>query len=691
MSTTAAAAVGTNTAGSSGATASQAWAILKRHARDEITHLRLLELCRDNDRVSNMVTVYNSSTSRTDSNDDQQQQQQQQHMMMVDLSRQRMTLETLNHLLRLARARNIKDFITRLAWGPGNDPNHPIVPKRVRTAAMKNHHHRQQDEADQGASRIPSSSSSSGSAIPSYHLCLRAPKGSEMLLQDGTNATTSIHSEWDRIQRVSESLRRGKLPGVTGQMIRDVVVIGQGVSIMALRFVYLALCKDEQATIGRRAGMTDARRMQAAGQRRIKFVTSVDPVRVAGVVADSDAATTLVVTIAFTGKEETMIATGLLQSWLFQSLGVLQGRRPADQVLSKHMVFITGNERLGVQRKPETIFVLPDHSRSEPFSTFTATTLFPLAFVFGWSIVEKFIHGAHDMDTHFVETNPRHNLPVLLALTDVWNEAFLQSNGRVVTPFTEAFAAYPAFCAALESQTCGNTSGAAMAVVGSRVVDGGLHHAYDRSLYQSRLQQPTELVMVLDSQISSNAMLGLTDMEEIHAAQDALLCSLFAHADELAFGSSTTDGKGAGFLSPNWTTGSSGNGAGNSTTPLDHASLNTLENTSDGNRPSALILCGRLDAFACGQFVALAEHRSAIKARLWDMDPFVQEIGSTLRSSRMEALKETLRTMFVSDVGAEEDDEDVAADTNLSTRTILRHYSNLMRDQRVYTVNGGLS
>jgi hypothetical protein len=34
-----------------GATASQAWAILKRHARDEIEPLRLQELCRDNDSL----------------------------------------------------------------------------------------------------------------------------------------------------------------------------------------------------------------------------------------------------------------------------------------------------------------------------------------------------------------------------------------------------------------------------------------------------------------------------------------------------------------------------------------------------------------------------------------------------------------------------------------------------------------
>jgi glucose-6-phosphate isomerase len=621
-----------------GATPSQAMAILKRHARDEITPLRLRELCRDNDRVSSLVTVYNSTN--------------EQHMFMVDLSRQRMTLETLNHLMRLARARDIKAFITRLAWG-GNVHDSSILPSRST------------EEADEGAGRF----TDQALPIPSYHLSLRAPRGSEMLLENGTNAVTAVHTEWDRIQGVAERLRRGQLPGVTGQMIHDVVVVGQGVSIMALRFVYSALCKDEQASIGRKVGMSGRK---GTGQRRLKFATSVDPIRVASLVSDLDPATTLIVTFAMTGKEDIMTATGLLQSWLFKSLGVLEGRRPAEQILSKHMVFISANARLATERRPETIFVLPDHSRCEPFASFTAATLFPLAVVFGWSIVEQYIQGGHDMDSHFVETNPRHNIPVLLALTDVWNESFLQSSGRVMTPFSEAFAAYPGLCASIESQTCGNAVGS-VTRVGPQVIDGGLHSSYDRSLYQSNRVQPTEVVMMLDPQLTVNAT-GLADKEEIHSAQDALICSLFAHADELAFGSSVTDSRGAS--APSSTT------AAYNHVSLSEEKLNTKENASEGNRPSALVLCGRLDAFACGQFVALAEHRAVVKARLWDFDPFVHETGSTLRCSRTESLKETLKTISIQ--GAVDDDEDETdPNINLSTKTILRHYSNLMRDQGI--------
>lgn len=571
---------------------------------------------------------------------------------MVDLSRQRMTVETLNHLLRLARARDIKAFITRLAWG-GNTQDISVLQTSLRD-----------EEADEGAGRIAEPSK----LIPSYHLSLRAPKGSEMFLEDGTNAVTSVHREWDKMQRLSESLRRGQLPGVTGQMITDVLVVGQGTSIMALQFSYSALCRDEQATSGRKMGMTGRK---GVGYRRLRFVTSVDPVRVASIVADLDATATLVVTIATTGREEIVKATGLLQSWLFKSLGVFDGRRPVDQILSKHMIFITANERLAIERRPETVFVLPGHSQCEPFTSMTATTLLPLSIVFGWSIVEQYIQGAHDLDSHFVESNPRHNLPVLLALADVWNESCLQTSGRVVTPFSEALTDFPAFCAAIESQACGNTSGT-MAPVGLQVINGGLHSVYDRSLYQSNKLLSTELVTMLDPQLAFNTG-DLADKQDIYSAQDTLLCSVFAHADEMAFGSSVADVRGN--LAPNMTTGP----------PLSasEATPNTIENASEGNRASTLLLCGRLDAFACGQLVALAEHRAAVKARLWDLNPFIQESGSSLRGPRITSLKERLQTLLLEghDDDDDNDDED-DPNVNLSTKTILRHYSNIMRGQR---------
>eukprot|EP00980_Cylindrotheca_fusiformis_P003822 scaffold853_cov103-Cylindrotheca_fusiformis.AAC.2 len=633
--------------------------------------LRLQELCRDNDRVSSLVSVHSPAPDR---------------MLVVDLSRQRMNLDTLNHLLRLASARGVRKYITRLAWGE-NDPDNPTLPNRTRNR-------------DRTKSKRLSKHSTGEDELPisSFYLSLRAPEGSKMLNADGTNALRKIHHEWDRIKQVSDSIRRGQLPGVTGSMLRDVVVVGRGVPVMALRFVYLALCKDETATIGRKAGLNDInnRLRGGGGIRRIKFLTSVDPVRAAGVVGALDPATTIVISIALTGTEETSIATNTLKTWLLQSLG--NGRK-TESVLSKHMMLVTGNRKISTDLKRESLFFIPESTGSEPFSTFTAASLLvglqrikfllvlpntnhlnfaglnsqhsqPLSIVFGWPITKHFLDGAHTMDSHFVDSNPRHNLPVLLALTDLWNSLLLKSNGRIMSPFVEALAAYPAFCATIEAQTCGSASTATHG--SSMVIDGGLHHCYDKALYKAGGVLSSELVMAMDSQTLFNTsptdvLSGMSD--DVRRAQDLLVCSAFAHADELAFGSA--DG-----------------GHNTSYESFDDSSKSAL---SDGNRPSSLLICDRCDAFACGQLAALAEHRAVVKARIWDVDPFAREVGSSMRRTRTDGLKESLDKMYLDLATGEglDNDNEVAEGQpdNLSTRTMLRHYANKMKDQRTYAVS----
>ncbi|CAJ1954390.1 unnamed protein product [Cylindrotheca closterium] len=615
------------------ATASQAWAILKRHARDEIEPLRLQELCKDNERVSSLVSVHNANANR---------------MVVIDLSRQRMTLETLNHLLRLASARGIRGSIKRLAWGD-NDPDNPV--------RLRNRDRTRRNSSNEQSTEKPK-------AQMSYYLSLRAPEGSRMLNSEGGNALRKIHYEWDRIKQVSESIRRGQHHGITGSMIKDVIVVGRGVPIMALRFVYMALCKDQTAAIVRKAGLNDINnrlRLGGGGTRRIKFLTSVDPVRAAAVIGDLDPSSTMVISIAMNGNEETMVATSTLKAWLLQGM---EKNGNGAAVIAKHMMIVTANRKINTELKRDNVFVLPDGAACEPFSTFTAATLLPLAIVFGWQLTRQFVDGAHTMDNHFVETNPRHNLPVLLALTDVWNDLLLSSNGRIISPFAEALAAYPAFCANLEAQTCGSASNSQR--VSQLVIDGGLNHSYDKALYSANKIFPSELIMALDSQTSFNAS---SKDEDVHAAQDLLICSVFAHADELAFGSVETGIMS--LLEPN-------------PEPKEAA-------CSDGNRPSALIICDRCDAFACGQLVALAEHRAVIKAWICDSDPFSKVEGSSIRVNRTESLKQRLDGMFAKlSRGEELDEDDEESDDgksfNLSTTTILRHYANMMKDERVYPV-----
>jgi glucose-6-phosphate isomerase len=370
---------------------------------------------------------------------------------------------------------------------------------------------------------------------------------------------------------------------------------------MALRFLYQALLRDVEGLAAASDGFYDAgrnRKNHDEMHRRMRFLSSVDPLAAASAVADLDPTSTMVISIALKGTEETEGATRTLKNWLLQGIG--HTRRP-DIVVTKHMLLVTRRERVVALNKPEIVFLIPDHSHCEPFTTFTSASLLPLSIIFGWTIIKEFLAGAHNMDVHFVETNPRHNLPVLLALTDVWNDAFLGSAGRVVTPFTETFGAFPAYVAALEAQTCGSTKDGTSRLVSSSgygmVIDGGLHGAYDRSLYQGGRVMASELVMAMDTQVTVNTSvaIGLHDgVDDVIHNQDAQICSFFAHADELAFGSEQPSLASVPSVSSFPRTES-------------FSSTMSVINTeaSDGNRPSTLLMCGKCDAFTCGQLLAL--------------------------------------------------------------------------------------
>jgi glucose-6-phosphate isomerase len=164
-------------------------------------------------------------------------------------------------------------------------------------------------------------------------------------------------------------------------MIRDVILIGRGTPVAALQFVYSALLKDERAMLATRFGLVEAaatriRRTLVGGtsqMRTMRFLTTIDPISAASAVADLDPASTLVISIALNGNEETGLATKTIKSWLLNALG---STRRADHILSKHMLLVTGNDRIvSVINKPERVHIVPEHSRCEAFTTFSPAGL----------------------------------------------------------------------------------------------------------------------------------------------------------------------------------------------------------------------------------------------------------------------------------------------------------------------------
>jgi len=387
---------------------SQIWAILNRHARDEISQLRLQELCFDNERVSSLIyvhTIMDEASKRTSStpialHTAAGKNSERNRLLIADLSRQRLTLETVNHLLRLASARDVTKFIRTLAWG-NNDYDNPIETDghKNRKNGIKN-------------TNIPAPSSPTSEVnqpfhlktSPCMHMALRAPAhaGLCMYTADGRNVLDDIHTDWARIERLSTSIRKGQYRGATGQILKNVVVIGRGVAISAVRFIYDALKRDDEggwalsdgiSTDGMVRGIVGGG-WNASACRTMRFISCIDPAAVASALVDLNPANTIIITVILKGDDEmeTIAVQDIAKRWLFHDLA--NSSKP-DSVLTKHIITVTGNTRLYRSNKPETTFLIPEHSRSEAFTSFTAAGLLPLSIVFGWNIVQQILNGAH--------------------------------------------------------------------------------------------------------------------------------------------------------------------------------------------------------------------------------------------------------------------------------------------------------
>jgi glucose-6-phosphate isomerase len=167
------------------------------------------------------------------------------------------------------------------------------------------------------------------------------------------------------------------------------------------------------------------------------------------------------------------------------------------------------------------------------------------------------------------------------------------------------------------------------------------------------------------------------------------MCEMFARADTLAFGAGNAgggvgrlDGPGSppmilrndSMMSQSSANGGGGGGGGGK--------------TSSGNLPSSIILCGKCDAFTCGQLVALGEHRALVKAWLWDIDPFAAS-GSSIQKERQEYLSEKLNRMDHALSMGEDLDEIEWSDLpdptggirsmNSATNTVLKHYATRLK------------
>jgi glucose-6-phosphate isomerase len=221
------------------------------------------------------------------------------------------------------------------------------------------------------------------------------------------------------------------------------------------------------------------------------------------------------------------------------------------------------------------------------FSVWSAVGL-AAACAIGFENFQEFLSGAKDIDDHFVQAPFEKNVPVLMALTGLWNVNFLGAATHAVLPYSNALRLLPAYLQQLEMESNGkrvDRRGAEVAYATAPVL-WGLEGTVSQHSFHQLLHQGTQAVPVdfIDLQLEKN-----------------LSANCRAQADALAFGTSDPS------LPPH--------------------------RQYPGNRPSSVLQLEGLDARNLGRLIALYEHKVFVQGVLWNINSFDQwgvELGKEL-------------------------------------------------------------
>ena len=405
------------------------------------------------------------------------------------------------------------------------------------------------------------------------HTALRAPRGAGPHGED-------VHGTLDRLLDWVETVRDTATSG-----IRDVVNIGIGGSDLGPQMVVPALQSFCHPTLN------------------FHFVSNVDGHDIAPVLQRLDPATTLFVIASKTfTTQETMANAQVAREWFLAS-----GRTDVQA----HFVATTTNVAAAAAFGITTTFGFWDWVGGR-YSLWSAIGA-PIALAIGAANFRALLDGAHAMDTHFAGASLPANLPMQLALLDVWYRNFHGFGSRSVAPYHQGLRRLPAYLQQLEMESNGKSvdlDGEALPFATSPVVWGEAgtngQHAYFQMLHQGTDVIPVEFIAV---------------RRPTHAHADLhhkLLANCLAQSQALMLGKSTQE--------------AAGEKAPTASSALDALTV-ARHRTFPGNRPSSTLVLESLTPRALGALIALYEHRVFCSGALWRINSFDQwgvELGKAL-------------------------------------------------------------
>jgi glucose-6-phosphate isomerase len=264
------------------------------------------------------------------------------------------------------------------------------------------------------------------------HVALRAPRD-EQIFVDGEDVVPKVHEVLDRMATFSERVRSGDWKGHTGRRIRNVVNIGIGGSDLGPVMAYEAL------------------RFYSQRDLTFRFVSNVDGTDVVEATHDLDPEETLFVVSSktFTTLETIRNAT-TAREWLLAKLR-------DDAAVAKHFVAVSTNaeevEKFGIDTANMFGFWDWVGGRYSMDSAIGLSTMLAI----GPDNFRRMLAGFHALDEHFRTAPLDRNLPVLLGLLTVWYSDFFGAETQATLPYEQYLKRFPAYLQQLTMESNGKS------------------------------------------------------------------------------------------------------------------------------------------------------------------------------------------------------------------------------------------
>ncbi len=357
--------------------------------------------------------------------------------LYVDFSKNIITEETIELLLKLSESRGLRDQIEDMFQG-----------KVINTTEKR----------------------------PALHVALRN-MSDEPIYVNGRNIMEDVRKELRKMEIFSDEIRSGKRRGFTGKRIRYIVNIGIGGSDFGPSAVYEAL---------KEYSMKDL---------RVYFLSNIDPSHIKEILEKIAWEETIfiVASKSFTTME-TIRNAETIKEWIVENA-------KSKDAIKYHFVATTSNMdaaiRFGIDS--ENIFLFWEWVGGR-YSLCSSIGL-PIMIAIGKENFSELLEGFYEMDIHFRKTPFSKNIPVILALISIWYNNFFKAQTHAIIPYSYSLRKLVLHLQQLDMESngkCVDKDGNLVDYNTGQIIWGGIgtnsQHAFFQLLHQGTRFVPIDFI-----------------------------------------------------------------------------------------------------------------------------------------------------------------------------------------------------